>query len=573
MLNIKSTIATLSLIIVVPLALNSCGGGGGGSSGNENDGNKIVTISGLAEDGYLKDAKVCLDKNLNHTCNNDEPFTWTDNNGKYILKNIRKDEQANFPIIVEIVANKTIDQDTGEVIENSFVLTTPLSKNAVISPITTLVQGLLDNNSSLNLNQASNIISLTDDNSKLFEDYIADENRDNTSKQLHELGKVIAKLIVDIEIKIKTDLGIETITNNQRKALTYLVNSIILDNIDTIINNIKNNKRVEDLTTELNTIVTNNSKTQDDFDNAMQSVSLKPIKELLANKTFYIGYDCTNGKCQSLDRYTASADFSYIDGATIFGKNKGDSWVDIVTYLTDTNYRVHDDEETDAEDVSEASITLLDSHKDYIVIKWEYENECKIKRLYFDLEKAKDYYNITSNIEDTPIPFVINKTIDSESDWNDVEVIYNDSINDTQLSGLDIKTVKMAQDSNYLYINLERNGLEFPPSDYYYDYWIYFKANNKTFSIEKFYDNQGLDSFRVYRGIGYQGGEEIFYQDKVANTTNKNLSLKVPKSLNIIDEGQIYTVTIFTQGFKDEGEIRSEINGESEEDTEFKIRF
>ena len=78
-----------SLIITLAL-FTGCGGGGGGGSGSNNgnnnsSNNSYELITGKVVDGYVKNAKVCVDINNNLKCDNDEPFTYTDEHGNYTL--------------------------------------------------------------------------------------------------------------------------------------------------------------------------------------------------------------------------------------------------------------------------------------------------------------------------------------------------------------------------------------------------------------------------------------------------------------------------------------------------------
>ncbi len=141
------------------------------------------------------------------------------------------------------------------------------------------------------------------------------------------------------------------------------------------------------------------------------------------------------------------------------------------------------------------------------------------------------------------------------------------------MSGLDIKQIKMAEDANNLYLQFERAGLDFPSSaEYYYNYWVYFKAGDATFSIENFHDNAGNLYYRVYRGIGYDGGVQVYESEGSANVSSVNLEMVVPKSLNVIDPTASYRVTMFTHGFLKDNSNPADIVGEAEDDA-FEVKF
>jgi len=72
----------ISLIIIF---LTACGGGGGDSSSSTTPPPPSKNISGTIVDGYIKDAKICLDINNNSQCDDNEPYTISDENGNYTL--------------------------------------------------------------------------------------------------------------------------------------------------------------------------------------------------------------------------------------------------------------------------------------------------------------------------------------------------------------------------------------------------------------------------------------------------------------------------------------------------------
>ena len=66
------------LLSIAALLFLGCGGS---SSTNTSSADTTsvtkTTIKGKVADGYLENAKVCLDKNNNLACDEDEPFTYT----------------------------------------------------------------------------------------------------------------------------------------------------------------------------------------------------------------------------------------------------------------------------------------------------------------------------------------------------------------------------------------------------------------------------------------------------------------------------------------------------------------
>ena len=84
------------IVIVLIATMTACSGGGGGSSESAGSAaapdvsNNTVTtagssISGYVADGYLADARVFLDRNLNRAYDNGEPMAMTASDGSYTL--------------------------------------------------------------------------------------------------------------------------------------------------------------------------------------------------------------------------------------------------------------------------------------------------------------------------------------------------------------------------------------------------------------------------------------------------------------------------------------------------------
>lgn len=134
--HLKALSAAVGLLI-----LSACGGGGGGSS------NGPVTIGGVAIDGYLANAKVCLDLNLNFKCDPNEPSAITGNGGTYSLTYTGGDP-SGLVVITETTKDTRDSDDGGELTfeaanRSPFVLAAPVPVGATtdvkITPLTTVV--------------------------------------------------------------------------------------------------------------------------------------------------------------------------------------------------------------------------------------------------------------------------------------------------------------------------------------------------------------------------------------------------------------------------------------------------
>ena len=195
-LNSKNNLNSLTLGIACSL-LVACGGG---------DTTTPSTISGTAADGYLKGAIVCLDTNDNGVCDAGEPTATTTDGGVYDIV-VPAGTDTNKPLVVE-VPSTAIDEDTGQQVGTAYVMKTPAGKHSFVSPITTMVQVELEDNPSLTVDDAENVvkasINMAEDDTSLFTDYVAIQN-DNTQSdvdkalyiQLHKIARDIAQRIAE----------------------------------------------------------------------------------------------------------------------------------------------------------------------------------------------------------------------------------------------------------------------------------------------------------------------------------------------------------------------------------------
>lgn len=134
-MKFKKLVPALSAALLV-----ACGGGGGSGSGGS------VTIGGLAIDGYLSNAKVCLDLDLNFKCDVGEPSAMTDDKGAYAI-NYTGGDAAGLVVITETTKDTKDSDDNGLTFEaanrSPFVLAAPVPVGATndvkITPLTTVV--------------------------------------------------------------------------------------------------------------------------------------------------------------------------------------------------------------------------------------------------------------------------------------------------------------------------------------------------------------------------------------------------------------------------------------------------
>lgn len=159
---------TALLLMIAPALLAGCGGSG--SQGVEGTSSQL-TYSGVVVDGYLQGATVFVDLNRNGVFDAGEPATTTDSNGQYSLK--LPADVYNPPVIVDVPAT-AVDADTGKQVGVAYRMAAPDGKFGVITPVTTMVKGVMDSNPGLRLTDAEEIVRgylRLSDTYELYADY------------------------------------------------------------------------------------------------------------------------------------------------------------------------------------------------------------------------------------------------------------------------------------------------------------------------------------------------------------------------------------------------------------------
>jgi hypothetical protein len=131
--SMKMTLTASAVAVVA-----ACGGGGGSSP--------TTTIGGVAIDGYLGGARVCVDLNLNFKCDAGEPFAITDKDGNYSIPWSGGDA-AGLVVITETLPTTKDSDDLGKTFDElgkkSFTLAAPVPVGATtdikITPLTTMI--------------------------------------------------------------------------------------------------------------------------------------------------------------------------------------------------------------------------------------------------------------------------------------------------------------------------------------------------------------------------------------------------------------------------------------------------
>ncbi|AEG31758.1 hypothetical protein [Thiomicrospira cyclica] len=248
---------TLSLLFAPILVVSGCLGGGG------DGGTDSLSITGVAIDGYLGQATVCLDLNRNMVCDDNEPRAITAADGTYTITGVTQAQINNFPVVVEAIAGTTTDTDlNGDLIPRSFSLTSPPGQGAVVSPLTTMVQADMFARG-VNLNFATKSIAklLSKDEASVLNDFISDSGENS---ETHRFAQIIARMLVSLSEDLEKLEG-------DSLAKQSFAEETILKYLDVIVGQDLSSSTVDEL--------------QNDADEIRNSLITAGVKEFTKNET------------------------------------------------------------------------------------------------------------------------------------------------------------------------------------------------------------------------------------------------------------------------------------------------
>lgn len=166
------------------------GGSGGGGTGGGTDTGPVVSRTAVpvtVVDGAIQNALVCLDTNLNGSCDADEASGRTDAAGNVVLQ-VPDADVGKYPIVASVGIG-AIDADHGE-ITTAFTLRAPADRTAVVSPLTTLVQAYVESSGGSSADAGAALQAQLGLGSSPFDDFTKD------SSDAGKLAGTLARLIV-----------------------------------------------------------------------------------------------------------------------------------------------------------------------------------------------------------------------------------------------------------------------------------------------------------------------------------------------------------------------------------------
>lgn len=187
-------------LLLSSLALTGCIDSGSDSDADNSA--STVNFDGKVADGYLVNAKVCLDLNNNYACDSDEPFATSSAGGAFSLSGVTQAQVDSHSVIVEVIAGETYDEDAGDPavkIQTAYKLTAPAGSQ-FISPITTIVKGKMDGGLSLqeSIDEVKDVLG---DDFDPTTDYVAAKESNELTqaeRDIYERGHKVAQVIAGL---------------------------------------------------------------------------------------------------------------------------------------------------------------------------------------------------------------------------------------------------------------------------------------------------------------------------------------------------------------------------------------
>lgn len=253
----------LALATTLPLALGGCFDSGN-SSDTTTTPDSSSSLTGKVMDGYLGNAKVCLDLNKNSACDTNEPSAITAADGSYTMPGVTAEQITNYPVVSEAVGGQTTDTDLdGGVIPKSYSLSSPAGNGAVVSPLTTLVHKTMDS-SGLPLEQAKQDVAVkilgiaAAEDLDVMDDFIAVKNADPTSnaaqaaKKAHVVAQTVTRVMAANKDKLEKEVS--NLTDDDKAALNSFVTESLLNKVQDIAAEADPDATLEDIESKVTTI-------------------------------------------------------------------------------------------------------------------------------------------------------------------------------------------------------------------------------------------------------------------------------------------------------------------------------
>ena len=181
-----------------PIGHAGDGSSGGPDNGQGGEGGAQATAFFGSVAGPLQGARVFLDRDGDFELDGDEPRATTDDEGHFTWPGVDAAEASRFQIVASVPAS-AVDSFTGEAVPHAFVLASPAGASPFVSPVSSLVAGVLGRYPGFTLEEAEASVRAKlgiDEAVSLFDDYVSDAASKSAtaseSAKLERAGRVLA---------------------------------------------------------------------------------------------------------------------------------------------------------------------------------------------------------------------------------------------------------------------------------------------------------------------------------------------------------------------------------------------
>ncbi len=230
-IHLKQLASALAGAAIITLA--GCGGSGGGGGGAAAP-SGTTSVSSTIIDGAIRNALVCVDKNLNGACDAGETQGRTDAAGNVTMA-VPNGDVGLYPILAQ-VGTDAVDVDNGPV-ATAYSLSAPPGKPAVVSPLTTMVQQAMSAGATLSEAEKS-VQGTTGINVSLFEDFTKAAAPTDGSPKAADVARMI---VVTTQAQNKTLGGLVDGTTISLADLNAAVQKRLLEILPTLVAELQNN--------------------------------------------------------------------------------------------------------------------------------------------------------------------------------------------------------------------------------------------------------------------------------------------------------------------------------------------
>lgn len=270
----KTFIKTSMLSLLVSAMLVGCG-----SSTSSTE--ELINFSGTAVDGYIANATVCLDTNINGVCDTTEPTTTTDANGDFSFDRVRIRRGTLYPII----ASGGTDLATGNPfvgeLKNIYDANDVRTGGLTVSPLTDLAATAFINSST---KDATTLTSLKTNIAKVLNLDLADIDGDPmTSANIFAKTQEIQQIKALIESSTTKATG--ALSENEAVQMRKDITASIMEQIQLDATNNSTSINIGETITKVETKTSVTIPTNETTFISSQMITIKEQLDIMANET------------------------------------------------------------------------------------------------------------------------------------------------------------------------------------------------------------------------------------------------------------------------------------------------